>query len=167
MPTFARTAIGAVTCLYFIIIALCAPANAAPIDDLVEELEQWIGANTQFARPNTRPEIRMVDAAQLHDETDSSMKIGNRTRGVYEPEPATILLARPWQISRPVDQSVLLHELVHHWQSTAHYYCPAAQELAAYKLQEKWLAEQKLTLDVNWVAIILASSCRPRDIHPD
>lgn len=34
------------------------------------------------------------------------------------------------------DASMLLHELIHHRQAPHHWYCPAAPELPAYRLQE-------------------------------
>ena len=42
----------------------------------------------------------------------------------------------------------LLHELVHHIQTTAHlkYECPAAREKLAYAAQEKWLGLFNLSL---------------------
>nr|WP_069300746.1 DUF6647 family protein [Neptunicoccus sediminis] len=61
---------------------------------------------------------------------------------------------------------MLLHELVHHRQNNMHYYCEAAKEFAAYKTQRAWLEERGLSLNVNWIGVVLASSCTPKDIHP-
>jgi len=52
-------------------------------------------------------------------------------------------------------------------QAPHHWFCPAAQELPAYRLREAWLAERGLSADVNWVAVVLDAGCTRRDIHPD
>ena len=36
-----------------------------------------------------------------------------------------------------------------------------------YRLQSAWLAEQGLSIDVNWLAVTLDAGCTPRDMHPD
>ena len=89
-------------------------------------------------------------------------------RGFYDIELEVIYIVKPWSPQNPKDVSVVLHELVHHRQQTAqHWYCPGAQELPAYRLQEKWLAERGLTVPINWVAVVLEAGCSRRDMHPD
>lgn len=88
-------------------------------------------------------------------------------RGLYDPDRSEILLVRPWGLRNAEDVGVLLHELVHHRQALHHWYCPAAQELPAYRLQEAWLSEQGLSADVNWMAVVLDAGCTPRDKHQD
>ena len=89
----------------------------------------------------------------------STAVVGKIARGLYSPFTQTIFLYRPWNSSNPLDQSVLLHELEHHRQhGHGHWYCPGAQELPAYRLQQKWLSERSLELDVNWVEIVLISA---------
>lgn len=91
-----------------------------------------------------------------------------RTRGLYDPDAATIRLVRPWDPRDPFDVSTLPHELVHHRQQGArHWYCPGAQELPAYRLQEAWLADLGLEPDIDWIAVVLEAGCTPRDIHPE
>jgi hypothetical protein len=34
-------------------------------------------------------------------------------------------------------------------------------------LQHKWLVERGLKARVNWLAVLIESSCSPRDVHPD
>lgn len=131
-------------------------------------LDDWLDARTDWARRETQPRIRLVspwDAAARQGVTASFQR--GRIRGLYDPEREEILLVEPWDQHNAKDVSVLLHELTHHRQAPHHWYCPAAQELAAYRLQEEWLAERGLTADVNWIAVVLDAGCTPRDIHPD
>ena len=139
---------------------------SAPMNDLVLQLEDWIDAHSDLVRNDTAYKIELVENSPSLQPNDAAMVIGNQTRGLYDPGTATITLVQPWDHADLDHQSVLLHELIHHRQSVAHYYCPAAQELVAYKLQEMWLVSKGLTLDVNWVGVVLASSCSARDIHP-
>ena len=143
------------------------PAEPAKIAPLIDRLESWLDSHSDLPRAAIGAKIRFADAADFAQPGQRSAAIGRHLRGAYEPETSTISLIRPWQENRVQDQSVLLHELVHHRQTGVHYYCPAAQELAAYKLQRAWLATKGEQLDVNWVAVVLASSCAARDVHPD
>ena len=148
---------------------LCSPiaASAAPLKELAVQLENWLDTHSNLDRNNRAYSLNITADPHPLSENDAAMAIGNQTRGLYDPTTATITLVQPWDKKDRHDQSVLLHELVHHRQANLHYYCIAAQEMAAYTLQKEWLAEQGLTLDVNWIGVVLASSCTARDIHPD
>ncbi len=135
--------------------------------DVVEALESWIDRETDLPRRNIAPNIEFADSHSAVDASEPAMAIGRKTRGLYDPATATITLINPWSVENLNDQSVLLHELVHHRQSAANWTCLGAMEHPAYKLQEKWLNQFNLALDVNWIAIVLAANCAPRDFHPD
>ncbi|MFD2741159.1 DUF6647 family protein [Sulfitobacter aestuarii] len=135
---------------------------------LVSSLDAWLDAQTDWPRRDADPRVRLVslwEAAARQGGTASFQR--ERLRGLYDPDRSEILLVRPWSPRKAEDVAVLLHELTHHRQAPQHWYCPAAQELSAYRLQERWLSEQRLSLDVNWVAVVLDSGCTPRDIHPE
>ena len=152
---------------FLVVSCISTPATAGPTAELIRQLEHWIDANSGLPMAATAPEIVVANGSVSFDKDQATMAIGVRTRAYYEPETATITLVRPWDSADPVDVSVLLHELIHHRQAGMNYYCLGAQELPAYRLQEAWLAAHGLALDVNWIGIVLASSCAPRDIHPD
>lgn len=133
---------------------------------LTEELHHWIDTTTALPAAGTPATIVFVDARELAEPSEMASMIGSVPRGLYGPDTGTITLVRPWSAEKPQDVAVLLHELVHHRQSGKHYYCEAAKEYAAYNVQKDWLAERELPLDVNWIAVVLASSCAARDIHP-
>jgi len=135
---------------------------------LVSTLEGWLDAQADWPRRDGVPRVRLVSAWQAAVRRDATTSFQpGRLRGLYDPDRSEILLVRPWDPSNALDVSVLLHELVHHRQAPHHWYCPAAQELPAYRLQEVWLVEQGLSIDVNWVAVVLDAGCTPRDIHPE
>ncbi|MGP6089974.1 DUF6647 family protein [Antarctobacter jejuensis] len=143
--------------------------DADGLNDLVAHLEGWLDGNSDLPRREGVPEVRIVSqswAASL-----VSARRAHQTaqpRGYYDPASRIIYLLQPWSPRDPHDVSVLLHELAHHRQATAgHWYCPGAQELTAYRLQDIWLNDLGLEADVNWIAVVLEAGCTPRDIHPD
>jgi len=135
---------------------------------LVAALDDWLDDNSAWPRRDAPPRILLVsrsEASARRGPTGSFQR--GRLRGLYDPEQEEILLVRPWDPHDIENASVLLHELVHHRQAPHHWYCPAAQELPAYRLQEAWLAERGMEAEVNWVAVVLDAGCTRRDIHPD
>ncbi|WP_417524078.1 DUF6647 family protein [Marinovum sp.] len=142
--------------------------EADSLPALVASLEDWLDLHAGWPRRATPPTIRLASqwqAAARQGVAASSHR--GRLRGLYDPERSEVLLVRPWSPRKARDVSVLLHELVHHRQAPHHWYCPAAQELPAHRLQHDWLAEQGLSLEVNWLAVVLEAGCTPRDIHPE
>jgi hypothetical protein len=142
--------------------------QASDLHELVSVLDAWLDEHAEWPQRDAPPRIRMVSEAEAHARRGATGSFQRgRLRGLYDPEEAEILLVRPWDPRDAEDVSVLLHELVHHRQTPHHWYCPAAQELPAYGLQDAWLAERGMRADVNWIAVVLDAGCTRRDIHPD
>jgi len=141
--------------------------HAKDMPALVSSLEDWLDAQADWPRREAPPLIRTVSQwqAEARQGATATFQRGS-LRGLYDPDQSEILLIRPWDPRDPEDVSVLLHELVHHRQAPHHWYCPAAQELSAYQLQDAWLADQGVAIEVNWIAVMLDAGCTPRDIHP-
>lgn len=141
---------------------------ATDMKALVGDLDRWLDAQTDWPRRIELPQIRLVSPweAAARQGAASSLQRGP-LQGLYDADRSEILLVQPWSPHDAHDVSVLLHELVHHRQAPYHWYCPAAQELPAYRLQDAWLAERGLKADVNWIAVVLDAGCTQRDIHPD
>ncbi|MEX1236066.1 MAG: DUF6647 family protein [Roseovarius sp.] len=135
---------------------------------LVSSLDDWLDVQSDWPRREKAPDVRFVSLrkAETRRGATASLQKG-RLRGLYDPDRAEILLTTPWDPGDAQDVSVLLHELVHHRQAPHPWYCPAAQELPAYRLQDAWLQEQGLRANVNWLAVVLDAGCTRRDIHPD
>lgn len=164
---FTKRATVAVAAKLLIAFSSISGAETSLIEaDLIDELHDWIDSKTDLPAADTPATIEFLDALELTEPSEMSSLIGNVPRGLYNPETGTITLVRPWSAQEPQDIAVLLHELVHHRQGGKHFYCEAAKEYSAYHVQKDWLAERDLTLNVNWIAIVLASSCASRDIHP-
>lgn len=146
-----------------------APAwrHAESITELTEVFDTWLDQNTNFQRPETRPKIETISPSLAALIQGASASHFGRTRGLFDPDSSTIYLILPWDQKKPHDASVLLHELVHARQVSRHYFCPGAQEEAAYRIQDDWLRERGLQAKVNWIAVVLESGCNRRDFHPD
>lgn len=141
--------------------------NTESITGLVEVFDTWLDQNTDFQRPETSPTVELISASLVESIQGSSASRFGRTRGLFDPDSSTIYLILPWDRKNPHDASILLHELVHARQVARHYFCPGAQEEAAYRFQDDWLRERGLQAKVNWIAVVLESGCNRRDFHPD
>jgi len=164
----AKRATLAVAALFHFAFSQAAAADDPDIDPaLIEQIDAWIDTATDLPAAAGPVRIAFADAAEVAVPGELASAIGRRPRGLYDPATQTITLVRPWSAGDPQDLSVLVHELIHQRQGSKHYYCEAAKEHAAYHAQKVWLAERGLPLEVNWIAVVLASSCIPRDIHGD
>lgn len=148
---------------------LLAWRQSGSVYELIEHLEDWLDANTNLPRREALPVVRLTTRGNIASLSGSGhTTFVDTARGLYDSDSTTIWLVMPWSGRDPRDVSVLLHELTHHRQAGhGHWYCPAAQELPAYRTQQAWLAELGLALDINWIAVVLDAGCTPRDIHPD
>ncbi len=84
---------------------------------------------------------------------------------MYDVHHETIILPAGWSAARPADQSILVHELVHHLQNEAglRYACPEEREALAYKAQEKWLASFGMSLErefgIDAMTLLVSTRC--------
>jgi hypothetical protein len=90
--------------------------------------------------------------------------------GLYDDKTQAIWLPPECRADDLLDQSTLLHELVHHVQTiTAMVYpCPPAREALAYRLQAQWLAEKGVedpydAMEVDPFTIMVRSLCLPAE----
>jgi hypothetical protein len=132
------------------------------VETLTLTLLAWIVAKTGLAAPEPPrisfvPEHQMThlfDAATYRDQQPRANVPANqgaggghpafRVQAFYLRATATVYLPETWRSGGLRDQSILLHELVHHVQSFNKVVpvCPAALERQAYELQATWLREQ-------------------------
>jgi hypothetical protein len=127
-----------------------------PSGALLDTLITWISENFGLPATNERPRVDLVSQMKLatlrYRGLASDRLLGLReddglNRGpqpiyaVYDDEKRIIYLPDNWQGERPVEISVLVHELVHHLQNLGglKYSCPQAREQAAYDAQMRWL----------------------------
>jgi hypothetical protein len=116
--------------------------------DLVAAIETWISA--QFSLPPVREHavIKLVPAKEIVALRYSSILGPGRSAGdqndtvaVYHDPTQTIYLAQDWTGGTPAEQSILVHELVHHFQNILgiKYECGQEREKLAYRAQDRWL----------------------------
>ena len=136
------------------------------LNPVVEALESWLDDNAPWPRRDTAPTIQVLPSSLVTAIHPTGARGFGARRGFYDADTATVTLSAPWDPDDPNDRSVLLHELAHHRQAPLHWYCPAAQELPAYRLQAAWAAEHGAEPAIDWLRVVLQSGCTPRDIHP-
>ena len=99
-------------------------------------------------------------------------KTSTQVLALYNYHIKTILLYKDFSLSSIKDQSILLHELVHHMQYSEKYIyytmlCRGYTEKEALDIQEAWLLERNLTLEeaieIGPLYRALLTMC---DIHP-
>jgi hypothetical protein len=113
-----------------------------PVKELIAALLLWIGQNSDYTNL-TAPKYWMELAQEQVDER-SRLKTSHRQSGafaMYECDSQTLILRAGFDFSWTWEQSVLLHELVHHAQClrNGRYDDLCAAEREAYTLQAKYL----------------------------
>jgi hypothetical protein len=101
----------------------------------------------EFARPDQIAALRYRGfLANSKNERPASAPSGepaqSDTVAVYSDVDETIYLPEGWTGSTSTEQSVLVHEMVHHLQNLGglKYECPQEREKLAYKAQDRWLS---------------------------
>ena len=131
--------------------------------ELIMSLMLWISTQTGWAVPEP-PKIEYIESphkmfiiangCDIKPEEPICKTYNSEVSevlGLYNNITGTILLNKDFWQNGTKDQSVLLHELVHHMQYSRdreHYtkLCRGSIEKEAFGLQKKWLAERKLNL---------------------
>jgi len=140
------------------------PQNAYPSTVMMKQIMDWLWANFDLPRIRIYPNIEFVPRDELNalspggfvwevprDIVAESQRgpLGERqVDALYDDEMKTIYLPEGWTGSTAVEQSLLVHEMVHHLQSLGKlkYDCPQARERLAYTAQETWLARSERSL---------------------
>jgi hypothetical protein len=84
---------------------------------------------------------------------------------IYDMRERIIYLPESWRGATAADLSVLVHELVHHFQTANRekFDCPAQREVAAFELQDKWLRLFGSTLEAEFqvdpFSLLVRTSC--------
>jgi hypothetical protein len=146
-----------------------APDAVQPIDTppITDTITLWLSANFDLPVPEQPPRLATLPASDL-----VSMRYGPEARiepgqvvAVYDDAAETIYLSQGWTGRTPAELSVLVHELVHHLQSSANqsFSCPAERERVAYQAQGAWLAlfdESLVTaFDIDAATLLVSTVC--------
>ncbi|MDQ8731638.1 DUF6647 family protein [Bradyrhizobium sp. LHD-71] len=148
----------------------------------LNEISRWLSDNFDLPHSDNLPQIERVPAAQLHRLRykgllpPPSLAIGGEHAtpyldpqrevvAIYNDSTRTIYLREDWTGDSAAEQSVLVHEMVHHLQNVAglKYECSGAREKPAYLAQHEWLKlhgfELETTFDVDMFTIVALSAC--------
>lgn len=138
-------------------------------------IASWVSAHANLPYTEELPRVKLVPAAQLERLRHKEPLFGQlRTTGgeypsqaigsehstpppqfrrevvaVYDDSTAIIYLSERWSGASAAEQSVLVHEMVHHLQNRAglKYHCAGARERPAYIAQKQWLETHGLDLE--------------------
>ncbi len=154
-----------------------------PLHTMLTEIVTWLSANFDLPAIQDHPSVEFVSPAKLasmRNEDRGFLPDRTRETGVYAPVEAahqrevvalyagttkTIFLSNSWTGTTPAEQSVLVHEMVHHLQNLGKvkFECPMAREKLAYMAQDQWLKrfgkDLETEFEVDMFTVLVSSSC--------
>lgn len=143
-----------------------APPGSPPDEfiERAEELAQWIADNSDFEPMPYHPAYIFLPEETIHYVYYEASGIGyDGQKGwiVAMYTNGMMFLPDTTDLSREYDQSVLLHELVHHFQfiEDREYDCPAASEKAAYDIEDKWRKERGMPPALSPATYYFVTTC--------
>ena len=152
------------------------------VDPPLNEIAHWLSANFALPYASDPPRVERVAPAQLHrlrykallpprphafGGEPSALLQDNRRElvAIYDDASRTIYLPDSWTGATVAEQSIVVHEMVHHLQNLAglKFACGGAREKEAYLAQDQWLKRHGLELeeefDVDMFTIVALSAC--------
>ena len=161
-----RTAIRNTATVLF--LAGAGPAAAEPLQPppLLDTIALWLEVNFDLPAAQKHPTLATLPAAELVEiryGAGSSVSPGEVV-AVYD-DSGTIYFTEGWTGSSVAQLSVLVHEMVHHLQTSAdmRFACPGEREAVAYRAQEAWLQlfgmSLETTFDIDPAMLLFATAC--------
>ena len=152
-----------------------APAHegSARVEELMNSILNWLAANFDLPIIREAPRIEFIQPASMAyvryrgavGNQAIPLDMGRDIVAVYDDAKRTIYLPQGWAGVTPADQSLLVHEMVHHLQNLGNlkYACPEAREKLAFAAQEQWLELFDRTLasefDLDPFTLLVRTSC--------
>jgi uncharacterized protein DUF6647 len=123
---------------------------------LLTAMETWVSSQFDLPAIHEHPRIEFAPPAKiasfrftdLLSDPGAQVEPNNRassaqhdTIAIYNDATRTIYLPEGWTGGTPAELSVLVHEVVHHFQNVLRlkYECPQEREKLAYIAQDRWL----------------------------
>jgi hypothetical protein len=123
---------------------------------LLTAIETWVSSQFDLSAIHEHPRIEFAPPAKiasLHftdelsdpgaqvEPTNRASSAQHDTIAIYSDDTRTIYLPEGWTGGTPAELSVLVHEVVHHFQNVLglKYECPQEREKLAYIAQDRWL----------------------------
>lgn len=140
--------------------------------DLMILLTYFILVNSDLPAPASLPSVEHLPQAELEAMlyvADAGQKeVRARIVALYHKDKRTIYLLEEWSSESLPDESILLHELVHHLQNESgrQYPCAASREREAYDLQIRFLRDSGdpdplRTIGINDLFLLAVTTCMP------
>jgi hypothetical protein len=148
---------------YYISVDAAQSLNTADSKPLLTAIAHWLSQEFGLPIIDRFPEIKLISSGELGALRYSNQAAPSADEGVRDPGtgqapswvyPATndtvavyidraeiIYLTESWTGRTPADLSVVVHEMVHHFQYRLglKYECPQDREKLAYAAQDRWL----------------------------
>jgi hypothetical protein len=156
--------------------------NVRATETSVDEIARWVSTNFELPYAREQPRLERVSQLRLHQLrhkaflASQSQAVGGEYStplpqyqrevvAVYDDATRTVYLPESWTGETIAEQSVLVHEMVHHLQNLAakKFACAGEREKPAYLAQDRWLRLHGLELekefDVDMFTIVTLSAC--------
>jgi hypothetical protein len=148
-------------------------------EDLLISIENWLSSEFDLPKISCHPRIELVAPSTIASlgykklRSDPSVLAESETTGaqlntvsLYDDATQTIYLPKGWTGSTDVEVSILVHEMVHHFQNLLgfKYACAQEREKLAYMAQDRWLEQSALSLasefDLDPFTLLVATTCK-------
>jgi Domain of unknown function (DUF6647) len=122
----------------------------------------WEVPRIEFIQPALMAQLRYRGSASNQG---MALDVGRDIVAVYDDAKRTIYLPEGWTGVTPAEQSLLVHEMVHHLQNLGNlkYECPEAREKLAFAAQQQWLELFDRTLagefELDPFTLLVRTSC--------
>lgn len=126
--------------------ALATPsfAEMRTVPTILDFISLWLHSEYQLERPRSHPYIVSKSAEELITRRygESIEFDPGEIVALYDAEARTILVSEDWMGNSVAELSILVHEMVHHFQAEAGtvFACAAERERLAYRAQQDWLS---------------------------
>ena len=150
-------------------------------EGLLTAIEGWLSNQFEMPEIDRHPRIELVspstiaslrygkDLSSLNGEVvaaDSQTTSQQETVSLYDDATQTIYLPKGWSGTTDVEASILVHEMVHHFQNLLglKYGCAQEREKLAYVAQERWLVRSGHSLasdfDLDPFSLLVTTTCK-------
>ena len=148
----------------------------------LDEIAKWLSANFELPYSSEPPRLERVSQLRLYqlrsraflplqsqaiggEHSTPLPQVQREVVAVYDDANRTVYLPESWTGASIVEQSVLVHEMVHHLQNLAglKFACAGEREKPAYLAQDQWLRshgrELEKEFDVDLFTVVALSAC--------
>jgi hypothetical protein len=143
------------------------PDSAAGADVSPASLMGWVSSNFGIGADGSAVRIERASSTRLAAVPYGGIQQRRHVLGVYDDATRTVFLPEEWTGGSPEEQSVLVHQLVHHLQNLAGltFQCAEEREKLAYAAQERWLGLFGRNLadafGIDATTMLLSTECVP------